>query len=140
MYTLCATFPGHVNHALVSMVLEALTVANTNWYLRQSRARWPGPFREECCAKCYGIRWDPTPTLKWVGAPDLIKRKWGSCAEIVSLDVAIKRAKAMLHGFDSETATNMYRWRRISAGPTAGHVVMVTPEGQRDVCRTMERR
>ncbi len=127
-------------------VLEQLTQANTEWYLREwARVGGPdAPGAPPCCAKCAGTKYWPGPGLvnahHFHAAPYMFDRGHGHCGEAAATLAGHDRAKAIYKGMDPGVAAHSYFVDVVpdAAVPGGWHAVVQTPEKVKDPSRKMD--
>lgn len=140
MYEVTIRCPGAPTPDTLGPALEALTEANTLWYLEQWRA---GRRPATTCAGG-GVVYRPHSMgtrSTWRGAREMLdapRRGW-SCQECAALEAGAARAAAVWGGMRPEQARLAFRCALDENGRNDFHAVVASPDGYLDPTEELRR-
>lgn len=142
MYKIDLQLPGSPARSELESALEAVTDANSRWYLEEWQAGRDPP----CCCDCAGVAYrpdDPSNTMRVWGLPFAFSRPHASCHTAATVHAGRSRAIEIEKGASQQEATARHHvvleYTQPKEGAPQWHAYYKGPRGVVDVTGKMKR-
>lgn len=138
MYRVALELPGEPDPEVLAALIEAVTQANTIWYLEQ----WDAGLDPECCCACAGVLYAPDQLSEesvCVALPHAFEQGTASCHTAAAVAAGHKRASDIRQGCPWTYATQRHRVELHEIGSRQWHAFVRTLGAIEDPTTKMER-